>query len=69
LKRLQGRVTLGGNVSYPAFGAQSMDTLCKELRVPKIGPNSYDTAIYNDPNAADANVAAACGYGGLIPNG
>jgi Tfp pilus assembly protein PilX len=72
LKRLQGRVTLGSNSSYPAFSIQTMDTLCKEFRLPKTGPNSYGTAIYNDKDVAgDASgtIAGACGYGGLIPNG
>lgn len=60
LKRLQGRVSLDSDYDYPEYTIQSMDTLCKRLRLPKTGPSSYDQARIDDPDLGDAGVAASC---------
>jgi len=60
LKRLQGRVSLDSDYDYPEYTIQSMDTLCKRLRLPKTGPSSYDQARIDDPDLGDSGVAASC---------
>jgi hypothetical protein len=67
LKRLQGAVSLTSDFNVPSYALQSMDTLCKRIRLPKTGPNNYGTAWYDDTGAAsDINyIAPACSGGGI----
>jgi hypothetical protein len=76
LKREHASVSIGENANliFPEYALQSMDTICKRLRLPKIasgsGFSSYGDAVYNDPNETGAaSVAAACSVNGLIPPG
>jgi hypothetical protein len=56
LKRLQSRVSLDPDFNYPQFALDSMDTLCKKLRLPvgPVGPSDYQSAIIDDANADSA---------------
>jgi hypothetical protein len=65
LKRLQGRLSLEPDYDYPQFAVDSMDTLCKRLRLPKTGPNTYGNAAYQDLAAGDAFVNFACSAGSI----
>jgi hypothetical protein len=76
LKREHASVSIQeqSNLLYPQYALQSMDTICKRLRLPKIAAGtfsaSYGDAFYNDPNETGAaSVAAACSANGLIPPG
>jgi hypothetical protein len=76
LKREHASVSIQeqSNLIYPQYALQSMDTICKRLRLPKIAAgtfsSSYGDAFYNDPNETGAaSVAAACSVNGLIPPG
>jgi type II secretory pathway pseudopilin PulG len=56
LKRLQARVPLEGQVNLPEYGLQSLNTVCKRLRLPlgPGGPTDYQAAIIEDgPGASD----------------
>jgi hypothetical protein len=75
LKRERASVSIGqqSDLLYPNYALQSMDTICKRLRLPKLGAGtdsaSYGDAHYDDPNSAIPNIAAACGAGGaLLPS-
>jgi Tfp pilus assembly protein PilX len=63
LKRLQARVGLTPEVNYdyPNYALQSMDTLCKRLRLPQqrasSDPNPYGTARIDDPPGGGTDVA------------
>jgi hypothetical protein len=65
LKRLQGRLSLEPDYDYPQFAVDSMDTLCKRLRLPKTGPNTYGNAAYQDLAAGDPFVNFACSAGSI----
>jgi hypothetical protein len=56
LKRLQSRVSQDPDFSYPQFALDSMDTLCKKLRLPvgPGGPTDYQPAVIDDANADGA---------------
>jgi hypothetical protein len=76
LKRERASVSVGqqSDLLYPNYALQSMDTLCKRLRLPKIADgsasSSYGNAYYNDPNeTGSADVAAACSANGTLPPG
>jgi type II secretory pathway pseudopilin PulG len=69
LKRLQANVSYNSNYDYPNYALQSMDTICKRLRLPKI-PAGYGDAIYDDIGATQpysaSDIAQACSGGGNL---
>jgi hypothetical protein len=68
LKRLQSRVGLDPNFNYPSYAVQSMDTLCKKLRLP-VGPGGatdYQNAVYDDTTNGDPFAISACSAGGVL---
>jgi Tfp pilus assembly protein PilX len=65
LKRLHGNVSLDPEYSFPSFAVDSMDTLCKRIRVQKTAPSGYGATGYQDPAASDGNVSTACSGGGV----
>lgn len=61
LKRLQGTISLDTSYDLPNYGLQSMDTLCKRLRLP-VGPGGitdYQSAIL-DLTGTTGNPLGAC---------
>jgi hypothetical protein len=68
LRRLLGYVTLTPDLKLPDYTIQSLDTLCKKIRLPKTGaaPNAYGVAGYDDPAASDASVSSACSANGVL---
>jgi Tfp pilus assembly protein PilX len=58
LKRLQARVPLGAQVDYPEYALQSLNTVCKKLRLPvgPGGPNDYQTAIIDDSASSNGDL-------------
>ncbi len=63
LRRLQARTLLASQFS-PGYSIQSLDSLCKRFRLPKIGPNSYDPAVIQD---SANNSDQACAPVGAVP--
>jgi hypothetical protein len=70
LKRVQGVVALreASTLDYPQYALQSMDTICKRIRVQKIGSgnNAADfgqTRI--DDDLTDTDVQRACQHSGF----
>jgi|GEM_PF-4410381 len=64
LKRVQSTVDKDQNYNYPSFAVQSMDSLCKRLRLP-VGPNGatdYQSAQIDDGGGALSvnNIDGAC---------
>jgi hypothetical protein len=56
LKRLEGRASLQPDYPFPNYTVQSMDTICKRLRLPKIAPGSDPSSFGNaeiDDDPAD----------------
>jgi len=51
LKRIQARSPLTPSAQgfLPQYAIQSMDTLCKRLRLPKIDQNTFGDAVLDDP--------------------
>jgi hypothetical protein len=76
LKRERANLSVGkqSDLLFPNYALQSMDTLCKRLRLPKLAAgsvaSSFGNAIYDDPNeTGSADVAAACSANGVLPSG
>jgi hypothetical protein len=68
LKRIFGTVSTtqysAFETFYPEYGLQSMDTVCKRIRLPKTGPSSFGSGVIDD-NLTDTNVARACQHSGF----
>jgi hypothetical protein len=62
LKRLQAHIALDPNYDYPENALQSMDSLCKRLRVPlgTGGPADYQPATIDDVFGGVNNSDGAC---------
>jgi Tfp pilus assembly protein PilX len=69
LKRLQGHISLEPDYNYPSFAVDSMDTLCKRIRVQKTGSGTFGSTGYQDPASTNSNVNTACSAGGPQPTG
>lgn len=57
LRRIQARVPFNPERDLPAFALQSIEELCKRLRLPAIGPNVFgdaeqDSSVQGDPACA-----------------
>jgi hypothetical protein len=68
LKRLQSRIGIDPNYDYPSYAVQSMDTLCKKLRLPigPLGAADYQNARYDDTTNGDSYAINACSAGGAL---
>jgi Tfp pilus assembly protein PilX len=70
LKRERATVSISqqSGLSYPSYALQSMDTICKRLRVEKTGPGSgpsnYGDASIED-NTSNLNIGRACTFSGF----
>lgn len=59
LQRIRARVALSHQVQVPAFGLQSMDSLCKGFDAQVSSPTAYNT-ITLDPNVQTFNTDSTC---------
>jgi hypothetical protein len=70
LKRIRATVSISqqAGLNYPNYALQSMDTICKRLRLPKIGPGNnpsdYGDALIED-DTTNPNIDRACSYSGF----
>jgi hypothetical protein len=60
LKRVQGSMSLTQNYKWPGYTLQSMDTICKRLRLNKTDVNTYTYNGIDDGNATGQGDDAAC---------
>ncbi len=57
LKRLKSTVDIDNQYSLPSFAVQSMDTICKKVRLPKIGASSFGDSYIDDSPANNSDSA------------
>lgn len=60
LKRISVRVPLMGGYDIPEYAIKSMETLCKRLRIPQTGLNSFGDAEKDDPVGTVLNLDDVC---------
>jgi hypothetical protein len=67
LKRLHTNIPLEPDYDYPEFAVQSMNTLCKRIRLPQerasTDPRPYGNAGYDDSDPGNSYVGPECSAG------